>query len=73
MRTHLERYTAERHATVLLAYARLEGATGVGATVIFLNFGQTESLKGRGTLPSFVAAYEKMIDENGVLLFHRIE
>lgn len=35
----------------------------VGATVIFVQFGQNESLKGRDALPQFVRAYHKLLDE----------
>ena len=34
----------------------------VKATVVFCQFGQTESLAGRDGLPAFVAAYEKLLD-----------
>jgi hypothetical protein len=33
-----------------------------GATVIFCQFGQTESLRGRGNLPNFLAAYGELLD-----------
>ena len=34
-----------------------------GATVILAQFGQMESLQGRASLPRFVYAYEKLLDE----------
>jgi hypothetical protein len=34
----------------------------VGATVVFCQFGQAESLAGKDGLPAFVAAYEKLLD-----------
>ncbi len=35
----------------------------VGATVIIAQFGQMESLRGIESLPAFVAAYDKLLDE----------
>jgi hypothetical protein len=37
----------------------------VGATVVFCQFGQMESLAGKEKLPEFVAAYEKLIERMG--------
>jgi len=34
----------------------------VGATIVFAQFGQSESLQGREKLPQFVAAYERLLD-----------
>jgi hypothetical protein len=35
----------------------------VGATVVFAQFGQSESLQGKARLPQFMDAYEKLLDE----------
>lgn len=34
----------------------------VGATIVFAQFGQSESLQGEGMLPQFIAAYEKLLN-----------
>ncbi len=34
-----------------------------GATVLLVNFGQMESLRGQASLPDFIAAYDKLLDE----------
>jgi hypothetical protein len=47
----------------MLNYPKLEQQLDeIGATVVIMQFGQSECLAGKGNLASFIAAYSKLID-----------